>query len=137
MTMGWLTRIVERWQAWRAARRAAMMFEREVVVTQDDDGVRVVFPTGESRVIRWSDIDVAAIETNDSGPWGADVWWVLEGAGERMAWPQGATGDEAMLPTLRSRLAGFSDMAVVDAMGCTDNARFVCWARSPDVTDPS
>jgi hypothetical protein len=40
-----------------------------------------------------------AFETNDTGPWGADVWWLLFGSDEQLAgvFPQGATGESSAL----------------------------------------
>lgn len=110
-------------------RREALAFERRWVVEHDDLGVRVSRPDGEQRAIGWSDLWTVAIETNDSGPWGSDVWWVFEGASARVGYPQGATGDAGMLEVMQARLAGFRDAMVIEAMGCTDNARFVCWTR--------
>jgi hypothetical protein len=126
-----LSLIVAWWKERLRARREAVMFERQVHVTWDEAGVSVRFPTGEVETISWAAVATVAIETNDSGPWGADVWWLLEGAGNRLAYPQAATGDEEMLEELPRRFPGFSDEAVIRAMGCTDNARFVCWER-PD-----
>ena len=80
-------------------------------------------------MIAWQDVDYVAIETNDSGPWGADVWWLLEGSNNRVSYPQGATGDSEMLEHFPIRFPGFSDATVIQAMGCTSNARFVCWQR--------
>jgi hypothetical protein len=121
--------LVNWWKERQRARRAAVMFEREVVVVPDEQGVTVTAPSGESQRIEWSAVDCIAIETNDSGPWDADVWWVLEGAGMRIAYPQGATGDEAMLEGFPERFPDFSHEAVIRAMGCAENARFVCWQR--------
>ena len=117
------------WNARKAARRDALMVERHVVVRFDDWGVGVVTPAGEAHRIAWKAVEAVAIETNDGGPWDADVWWVLEGEGTRVAWPQGATGDEEMLSELPKRFPGFDHEAVISAMGCTDNARFDCWRR--------
>jgi hypothetical protein len=75
-------------------------------------------------------VQCVAIETNDSGPWGADVWWLIEGNQSRCAYPGGATGDIDALKAMESRLTGFNDECVVQAMGCTSNRRFICWQRS-------
>ena len=113
----------------RAARRAALMFEREVIVTADDAGISVAYPSGKIWSMAWADVDRVAIETNDSGPWGADYWWLLEGKHGRCAYPQGATGEIEALKLLPSRFEGFSDEQVGRANRCTSNARFVCWER--------
>ena len=105
------------------------MFERHVRVACDDAGVACTFPSGARQAIAWDEVRCVAIETNDSGPCGADVWWRLEGSDAHVAWPQGATGDREMLEELPRRFPGFSHEAVIAAMGCADNARFVCWER--------
>jgi hypothetical protein len=63
------------------------------------------------------------VETNDSGPWGADVWWLLnDDAGQtRVAFPQQATGEEAVLERLQQP-PGFE----VRGMNSGENARFMC-----------
>jgi len=121
----------------RQQRRDALMFERQVIVEHDEEGVRVSYPDGTQQALKWVDVRVVAIETNDSGPWGADVWWLLEGEHHRVAYPQGATGDSVMLGVLQARLPRFEDEAVIQAMGCTENARFVCWTRSDRTAPPS
>jgi hypothetical protein len=41
--------------------------------------------------------------------------------------PMDAEGEHALLKTMQRRLAGFDNMAVVEAMGSTRNASFVIW----------
>jgi hypothetical protein len=112
----------------RDERAAAVMFERKVVVRFDEGGIVAAYRDGSIQKISWPEVDCVAIETNDSGPWGADVWWLLEGVGNCCAYPQGATGDSEALAEYGKRLPGFSD-AAVKGMNCTSNARFVCWQR--------
>jgi hypothetical protein len=71
-----------------------------------------------------ADVGAVYVETNDTGPWGADVWWLLnDQTGEtKVAFPQGATGEQAALYRLRL-LPGFE----VRGMNLTENARFMCW----------
>lgn len=121
--------IVEWWKRWREARRDALMFERKVIVSFDEARVRVRYPDDTTHTIAWDDVECIAIETNDSGPWAADVWWLLEGRDARVAYPQGATGDLDLLDVYPGRFPQFDHGAVVQAMGCATNARFVCWRR--------
>jgi hypothetical protein len=85
-------------------------------------------PDGVIERLPVRDLREVAIETNTSGPWGADVWWLLTGTAPdaRCAYPGGATGEQTMLQWLQ-KLPGFDEKAVINAMGCTSNARFVCW----------
>src|SRR5690349_16446762 len=110
-------------------RRRELLFESRVLVHFDDDGISVRFPDGGVQSIAWGEILRVAIETNDSGPWGADVWCCFEGAGTRCVYPQGATGEMDLLAALPNRFPGFDQRAVIKAMGSTSNARFLCWAR--------
>jgi hypothetical protein len=63
------------------------------------------------------------VVTNDSGPWGQDVWFVIEGAREGgCRFPLGATGEQAALERLL-KLPGFE----LRGMNCTENFIFECW----------
>lgn len=111
-------------------RKEGALFERAVTVQTDDQEISARYPDGTILSIRWGEIQSVSIETNDSGPWGADVWWLIEGDQSRCTYPGGATGDIEALKALESRLTGFDDECVVRAMGCTSNRRFVCWQKS-------
>jgi hypothetical protein len=77
-----------------------------------------------------SELSGVIIDTNDSGPVGDDVWWVLLGAdgGAAVVYPQGAPGEEAMLDYLLA-LPGFDHEEMIRAMGCTDNTAFKVWRK--------
>jgi hypothetical protein len=94
-----------------------------VEITAVDEIVCRVPKQVEQR-ISMSDLGAVYVETNDSGPWGADVWWLLndKGGETRVAFPQMATGEEAVLERLRL-LPGFE----VRGMNSTQDARFMCW----------
>ena len=128
-----LERMLKRlWSALQAklkARRESVMFERNVVISTDDSGISVTYPDNRIEAIAWAEVNCVAIETNDSGPWGADVWWLFEGPSKRCAYPQGATGDPETLQLLPTKFPGFSHEAVIAAMSSTSNRRFVCWER--------
>lgn len=117
------------WRAKREARRSALMPESKVLVTFDGALASAIFPSGETQSIAWKDVSCIAIETNDRGPLGADVWWLLEGTGGRVAYPQGATGGSEMLKHFSDRFPEFDHMHIIYAMGSTGDARFVCWQR--------
>jgi hypothetical protein len=106
------------------------MFERQIVVIFDDSGVCAAFPSGKIESIEWTEIERIVVETNDTGPWGADFWWVLDGRHARCTFPLGATGEPEALKQLRARFPSFDEDAVGDACRSTSNARFVCWAGS-------
>ncbi|HEX8193137.1 MAG TPA: hypothetical protein VF552_09575 [Allosphingosinicella sp.] len=94
-----------------------------VDVTADDEIVCRASEQAEQR-IRIADLGAVYVETNGSGPWGVDVWWLLtDRTGEtKVTFPQMATGEDAALERLRL-LPGFQ----VRGMNSTENARFMCW----------
>lgn len=113
----------------REKKREALNFERKIVVTLSEGGISASYPEGEVLAISWDEVERVAIETNDSGPWGADFWWLLEGDGKRCAFPQGATGELEAMAAFPSHFPGFDHKAVSEANTCTSNARFLCWER--------
>jgi hypothetical protein len=99
-------------------------------VSVDDSGFQGTDHKSEKMAVSLADLMGVAIETNDSGPWGADVWWLLFGADGKLAcaFPQGASGDEAVIDRL-TRLPGFDHEKMMDAMCSTGNALFSVWRR--------
>jgi len=98
--------------------------ERFVVEVPSADEIVYRAPGQPVERISVADIGAVYVETNDSGPWGADDWWLLNyKAGEtKVAFPQLATGEEGALARLRL-LHGFE----VRGMNSGENARFMCW----------
>lgn len=105
--------------------------ESRYLLTIDDTGVTCRQPSGEKESIAWADLDAVVVQTNDSGPCGADVLWLLRSRSSSGGCliPQGATGEEALLSSLQ-KLPDFDHGQVIAAMTCTDNRSFVCWQRS-------
>jgi hypothetical protein len=103
--------------------------EQFTVEVTHDDVLVCRAPKQLEQRIRMADLAAVYVETNDNGPWGCDVWWILnDSTGQtRIAFPQMAQGEDAALARLQS-LPGF----VVQGMNSTTNARFLCWqARGP------
>jgi hypothetical protein len=100
---------------------------RFVVEVTADDEIVCRAPKQPEQRIKMADLAAVYIETNDSGPWGADVWWLLNDNTGRtqVAFPQLATGEDAALDRLRL-LPGFE----VRGMNSGDIARFMCWPKS-------
>ena len=94
-----------------------------VEVTADDEIICRAPKQAEQR-IRMADIASIYVETNDSGAWGADVWWLInDNYGQtRVAFPQLATGEKMALERLR-QLPGFE----VRGMNSGGNTCFMCW----------
>ena len=104
------------------------MSEAGYIVSLDGERIGVTDPKGEATTLALADLNGVMIETNDSGPFGADVWWLLFGADDRMAvaFPQGADGEEEAINWLTG-LPGFDHEAMIMAMGSTTNAVFPVW----------
>jgi hypothetical protein len=94
-------------------------------------------PDGIQETVRWDDLAEVEIITTDDGPWSEDVFWLLRGSDGKggCAVPQGAEGANELLVALQ-RLPGFDNKAVIEAMGCTSDARFVCWNRNAKTSPP-
>lgn len=89
-----------------------------------------VQPNGTTTSTSLDRIQQIKIATNDSGPWGADVWWVFEGlAGAVLsAFPQGATGEQGVVDWAMA-LPGFDHSTMGAAMASVENAEFVVWRK--------
>ncbi len=94
-----------------------------VELTADDEIVCRAPKQAEQR-IKMTDLAAVYVETKDDGPWGADVWWLLnDNTGQtKVAFPQMATGETEAL----ARLQQLPDF-VVRGMNSTDNTRLECW----------
>lgn len=121
--------LLQRIRAWLGRNRATVRPEREFVVTTDGAGIQNAIPGGTVVSMEWREVETIAIETNDSGPWGADFWWVLEGGGRRFGFPLGASGYEAASRALMERYPDLDVEAMIEALGSASNRRFVCWQR--------
>jgi hypothetical protein len=108
--------------------------EARNVISFDDRQIRVTYPNGETRSILWTDITMVGIRTTDEGPFLPDVFWGLHGVDKSPAvvYPQGATGDSALLEAMQRRLAGFDNRKVIEAMGSADHAFFLVWEKKDD-----
>lgn len=107
------------------------MIEARFVVTLTETEVVNQRPDGKIERVALDDLSAIIIETNDSGPLGADVWWLLLGKSKKKTgcvFPQGATGEKAVLDYAQS-LPGFDNEMLIEAMGSTENQRFLCWRR--------
>jgi len=104
------------------------MSEASFVVTVSETEIVNHRPEGTVERVALAELKAVLIETNDSGPWGADVWWILLGSGleSGCVFPGGATGEQDVLERLQ-QLPGFDNEAVIKAMGSTDHQRFLCW----------
>lgn len=108
-----------------------LMPESLFEVTIDAERVTCRRPDGSEDSMSWDELAEVVIETNDSGPLGMDVWWLLVKRDSELGCvvPQGARGEDRLLSRLQ-RLPRFDNEAVIAAMSCTDNQRFHCWKET-------
>jgi hypothetical protein len=93
-------------------------------VQVDDTGVVVITNKGRDEV-RWDEVTRARIITTSAGPWGEDVFFVLEGAeGKGCAVPHDAAVRTKLLQELQARFEGIDNRKVIEAMGSTSRATF-------------
>ncbi len=102
--------------------------ESDWFVTVTDSSIDTIDPKKVSDSILISEMEDVLIATNDSGPTGIDLWWILRGNGKVVIVPGGATGEKEMLNKLQ-QLPGFNNTEVIKAMGSTDNAEFILWKK--------
>lgn len=105
--------------------------EGQFTVTLDATEIVVQRPDGQRDCLALAALARIRVLTNDSGPWGSDVLWVLEdSAGKSVCtFPQGARGEARLLEFVQ-RLPGFDNEAFILAMGSTANAQFLCWQKA-------
>ena len=105
--------------------------EARYVVSVNEAAIGVVWPDGEDQAVSFDALEAVGIETNASGPWGSDLWWLLFGRDGRRAcaFPQGATGEQAAIDRLMA-FPGFDHQEMVRAMGSTESGLFIVWRAS-------
>ncbi|HEV3002616.1 MAG TPA: hypothetical protein VGW75_17905 [Solirubrobacteraceae bacterium] len=96
-------------------------------VEVDERGVRLVRPDGTTESVTWEALAEVRVMTTSQGPFADDVFFVLDGGDHGCVVPQGLMPDELLI-RLQS-LPGFDNAKLIEAMGSTADAEFVCWRR--------
>ena len=117
------------WDRKKAEREEKLWPERKIIVKNDDETITVTYPEGKIEKAHWQELESIEVHTNDSGPWGADVWFVISSKVGNCTFPQGATGENEALDFML-QIKGFKTEEFIKSMGSTSNARFVCWEAS-------
>ena len=102
--------------------------ESRSLVKDHGNFVSSTYPSGDSQTLSWKDLIRVEVRTNDSGPWGWDVWWVLSGSEDEVSFPLGATGQDDILDKLQA-VTGAERDQLIQGMNCTSNRTFVCWHK--------
>ena len=103
--------------------------ESKWIVEINGSKIKTIDYDGIEKSLDMHKIDQIIIETNDSGPWGTDVWWRILGRDGLLSYPGGATGESKMLKNFE-RLPNFNHGKLIRAMNSTDNAEFVIWKNN-------
>lgn len=116
---------------WLRKRSERRQPEARWTVSIEPEHVEVTDDAGRTSSLAKADMTGVAIETNDTGPWGTDVWWLLFGPDEKLAcaFPQGATGESFALDYLTT-LPTFDHEQMLKAMCSTANAVFPVWTKA-------
>jgi hypothetical protein len=77
--------------------------------------------------VTWDELLGVDVVTTDRGPFVEDFFFVLHGGDGRGCVVAQLLADE-LLPRLQA-LPGFDNVALIRALGSTENARFLCWRR--------
>ncbi|MFH0822383.1 MAG: hypothetical protein V2B18_06495 [Pseudomonadota bacterium] len=104
--------------------------ETSVVVSFDEDRVWCSRPGRSEESMAWSELKGVGIRTTNDGPFNPDVFWILGADNATLIFPQGATGEDALLRRLQD-LPGFDNEELSRAMTCTGNDSFILWQRDP------
>lgn len=102
--------------------------KRNETVHFDDTKVTRTMRDGKHEIIQWSELREVAIITTNEGPFVDDVFWVLSGTDTGCLVPSEADGAKELLAHLQ-KLPGFNNEAVIQAMGSTENGKFICWSK--------
>lgn len=124
--LGWLYH----WLGSQNVPSAPIGTETGARVIHDDSRILLMSPDGHQEIVLWSSLERVTIETTDAGPFVSDLFWILDTAeGRSYMISMGSPGEAELLSTMQHRLHGFDNMAVVEAMGSTEVARFQVWAK--------
>jgi len=103
-----------------------LSLESKWLVEINGTEIRTVDYEGIETKLKINDISQIIIETNDTGPWGTDIWWRILGQQGLLSIPGGATGESEMLENFQ-KLPEFNNEELIKAMSSTNNAEFICW----------
>ena len=94
----------------------------------DSEQITRILQNGKTESVRWNDLQEVGILTNDRGPWTDDLFWILAGKDKESGCiiPSEAVDLKELLSRLQ-QLPNFDNKTVIEAMGTTSNAKFICW----------
>lgn len=100
--------------------------ESKWIVVFDDNEICSTDYEKNQLSMKWNEIREIIIITNDSGPWGTDLWWKVISQDKLLLIPNGATGENEIMKRFQ-RLPDFNNESMISAMQSTRNAEFLVW----------
>ncbi|MGE3228857.1 MAG: hypothetical protein AB7J30_05415 [Hyphomicrobium sp.] len=124
--LDWLSRLFRRREVAQPQRPRSTS---PVRVTQDDKLISVDDGSGNVTTLAWAEVGNVTVLTTNAGPFETDLFWMLSDRDGRhmMMVPMGAAGEHELLQAMQARLAGFDNMAVIEAMSSVENGVFQIW----------
>ncbi len=101
---------------------------RDESIEITDEGVTRTLADGQVEAVAWDAMTEVRIVTNSRGPFADDLFFVLEAGDARCVVPQSHASEE-LVSRLQS-LPRFDNDQMIEAMGSTTDAEFVCWTRA-------
>lgn len=103
-------------------------FEKAWIVTYSEEGVKLTTPDQQTASVKWEELLGIFMETDDSGPFGSDVRWILATSARSLVFPLGCDGEQELLTRLQ-KLPNFQNSTLIEAMASTEPALFKLWER--------
>lgn len=102
-------------------------------VSLDGDDIVTSDGQGNERKMALRDLSRVVVATDDSGPWGADVVFLLYSSGSdpKCLFPLEANGQDGFITWLESQ-PGYNSRELAQSMGSTKVARFEVFSRAPN-----
>lgn len=123
--LSWLSKLFGRPNEVQSRRRSSS----PVHVVQDDKLITLDDGTGDVASMLWSSLGNVAVMTTNLGPFQVDLFWVLtdKDGWQALMIPLDAQGERELLEAMQTRLPGFDNMAVIEAMSSSNNGVFQVW----------
>lgn len=102
-------------------------YQSPFAVSFDDAEIVVTLDGARRESVRWDDLITVGVRIDDEG-FLPSVYWVLGGGSGGCYFPSEAQGTDALLAALQTRLPGFDNRALIEAMGLMEGGRVV-WQR--------
>lgn len=101
---------------------------RQIRFSFDGHTITAEGPLAHRTSVRIEDIHEIGVETDDTGPYVEDVFWLINRDSDSLRIPQDTPVFKSLMDAFRS-FDGFDWQPFIEAMACTDRRYFLCWRR--------